>query len=163
MQAVPFTSVFPTTLGYIETECQVCEAYDEQLDASFPHPVFLSCNALWDTGAMRSTISIKVAKQLGLIATRQVKVFHADGVSIRNVYFVNILLPNKIEVKNVPVTDGDIEDTDILIGMDIISLCDFAITNSGKDTKFSFQIPSVLDIDFENPVSTGTSNLASMR
>ncbi len=37
----------------------------------------------------------------------------------------------------------------MLIGMDIISLCDFAITNSGKNTKFSFQIPSVFDIDFE--------------
>ena len=37
----------------------------------------------------------------------------------------------------------------MLIGMDIISLCDFAITDSGAETKFSFQIPSFLDIDFE--------------
>ena len=149
MRAIPFTSVFPKTLGYIETECKVSEAYDEQLDASSLHPSFLTCKALWDTGAMRSTISIRVASKLGLIATRQAKVFHADGISVRNVYYVNILLPNKIEVKNVPVTDGDIADTDMLIGMDIISLCDFAITNSGKDTKFSFQIPSAYDIDFE--------------
>ena len=150
MNSVPYTSVFPKTRGYIETDCKVCEAYDELLDASLPHPEFLACKALWDTGAMRSTISVNVAKQLGLIATRQAKVFHADGVSIRNVYFVNILLPNKMEVKNVPVTDGEIADTEMLIGMDVISLCDFAITNSNTDTKFSFQIPSIFDIDFEN-------------
>ena len=33
--------------------------------------------------------------------------------------------------------------------MDVISLCDFAITNLDMQTKFSFQVPSTLDIDFE--------------
>ena len=37
----------------------------------------------------------------------------------------------------------------LLIGMDVISLCDFAITNLDMQTKFSFQVPSTLDIDFE--------------
>ena len=46
------------------------------------------------------------------------------------------------------VNDGRLTDTDMLIGMDVISLCDFAITNVGKETKFSFQIPSTVDIDF---------------
>ena len=41
-------------------------------------------------------------------------------------------------------------DADMLIGMDVITLCDFAITNSGAETKFSFQAPSQFDIDFEN-------------
>lgn len=47
------------------------------------------------------------------------------------------------------VNDGKLTDTDILIGMDVISLCDFAITNTGTETKFSFQVPSTLDVDFE--------------
>lgn len=47
------------------------------------------------------------------------------------------------------VNDGKLTDTDMLIGMDVISMCDFAITDSGAETKFSFQIPSSLDIDFE--------------
>jgi len=52
------------------------------------------------------------------------------------------------------VNDGKLTDTDMLIGMDVISLCDFAITNPGKQTKFSFQVPSTLDIDFENSDTT---------
>ena len=47
------------------------------------------------------------------------------------------------------VNDGKLTDTDMLIGMDVISLCDFTITNPGAETKFSFQVPSTLDIDFE--------------
>ena len=78
MNSVPYTSVFPKTRGYIETDCKVCEAYDELLDASLPHPEFLACKALWDTGAMRSTISVNVAKQLGLIANKA-----SEGVSCR--------------------------------------------------------------------------------
>ena len=46
------------------------------------------------------------------------------------------------------VTEGDITGTDVLIGMDIISQGDFAITASQGETKFTFQIPSTHDIDF---------------
>ena len=46
------------------------------------------------------------------------------------------------------VNDGRLTDTDMLIGMDVISMCDFAITNAMEETKFSFQIPSSTDIDF---------------
>ena len=36
----------------------------------------------------------------------------------------------------------------MLIGMDIINLGDFAITNKNGNTKFTFEIPSSRDIDF---------------
>ena len=36
----------------------------------------------------------------------------------------------------------------MLIGMDIISKGDFAITHPGGHTKFSFRVPSQADIDF---------------
>ena len=37
---------------------------------------------------------------------------------------------------------SDIEDYDMLIGMDIITLTDFCITNKDKKTKFAFRTPS---------------------
>ena len=40
-------------------------------------------------------------------------------------------------------------DVDVLIGMDIISKGDFSITASQGKTKFSFQIPSTHDIDYD--------------
>jgi len=113
------------------------------------HPPYIELNAIWDTGAMRSTISSQIAEKLGLIPIGQTRVCHADGESICNYYVVNLLLPNKIEIKMLMVNDGKLTDTDMLIGMDVISLCDFAITTSGAATKFSFQVPSSLDIDFE--------------
>jgi uncharacterized protein YecA (UPF0149 family) len=38
--------------------------------------------------------------------------------------------------------------TDVLIGMDIISMGDFTVTASKRKTKFSFQIPSTHDTDY---------------
>jgi len=50
------------------------------------------------------------------------------------------------------VTEGSIfGDSDVLIGMDIISLGDFAVTNFQEKTVFTFRIPSVERIDFVNP------------
>ena len=46
------------------------------------------------------------------------------------------------------VNYGKMKDVDMLIGMDIITMCDFALTSQGSDTVFSFQIPSTCTIDF---------------
>ena len=43
---------------------------------------------------------------------------------------------------------GAFDGFDVLIGMDIITKGDFAITNPDGTTKFSFRIPSQADIDF---------------
>jgi hypothetical protein len=46
------------------------------------------------------------------------------------------------------VTEGVLSGMDVLIGMDIISKGDFAVTTSLGETLFSFQIPSIYVIDF---------------
>ena len=148
MTPVPFTQFYPKPALCIATVCKISEPYDSCIDTG-AHPPFVEVNAIWDTGAMRSTISTQVAQKLGLFPIGQTRVCHADGESICNYYVVNLLLPNGIEVKMLMVNDGRLTDTDMLIGMDIITLCDFAITSSGAETKFSFQVPSCLDIDFE--------------
>ena len=51
-------------------------------------------------------------------------------------------------VSEFKVASGDLKDTDVLIGMDVISMGDFAVTARNGCTKFSFQIPSTHDIDF---------------
>jgi hypothetical protein len=45
-------------------------------------------------------------------------------------------------------TESELTGMDVLIGMDIISSGDFAVTASQGKTKFSFQYPSTHDIDF---------------
>ena len=148
MKSVPYTQTYSKPALCISTACKISEPYDVSMDPG-EHPPYIELNAIWDTGAMRSTISTQIAQELKLIPLGQTRVCHADGESICNYYVVNLLLPNKIEIKMLMVNDGKLTDTDMLIGMDVISLCDFTITNPGTETKFSFQVPSCLDIDFE--------------
>lgn len=148
MKPVPYSQTFPKPALCLSTVCKISEPYDSSIDTE-AHPPFHELNAIWDTGAMRSTISTQMAERLNLIPIGQTRVCHADGESICNYYVVNLLLPNRIEIKMLMVNDGKLTDTDMLIGMDVITLCDFAITNAGTETKFSFQVPSTCDIDFE--------------
>jgi hypothetical protein len=46
------------------------------------------------------------------------------------------------------MTLGSRFHADILIGMDIITLGDFAVSNFEGVTKFSFRVPSLSHIDF---------------
>ena len=153
MKSVPYTQTYTRPASCISTPCKIGEPFDSNFDTG-SHPSYLNLNAIWDTGAMRSTISTQIARQLNLTPLGQTRVCHADGESLCNYYVVNLLLPNKIEIKMLMVNDGKLTDTDMLIGMDVISPYDFAITNPGKQTKFSFQVPSTLDIDFENSDTT---------
>ena len=93
-------------------------------------------------------ISERVVKSLGLEPTGVARVYHANGESMVNTYSVNIFLPNNAVFYVPMVTEGILTGTDVLIGMNIISRGDFAITASKGKTKFSFQIPSTHDTDY---------------
>jgi predicted aspartyl protease len=108
--------------------------------------------ALWDTGAMASVISTNVVNMLGLKPIGRARVFHANGESTVYTYLINISLLNNIEFPALLVTEGLLGDTDVLIGMDIISKGDFAVTASDGNTKMTFQIPSTHEIDFAQEI-----------
>lgn len=105
---------------------------------------------LWDTGATRSVITAATANSLGLIPVGITKVNHAGGTSDSNSYIVNFGLPNGVGAKGVLVSEcKDIAGAfGAIIGMDIISKGDFAITNEGGTTCMSFRTPSVKKIDY---------------
>lgn len=64
-----------------------------------------------------------------------------------NVYLVNLYLPNRVGIIGLPVTDAELTDEDVLIGMDVISLGDLFISNAEGKTCLSFQYPSQFRID----------------
>lgn len=109
--------------------------------------------AIWDTGATNAAISKKVIRECNLKPIGLTRVQHAQGINIANTYLVNLWLPNKVVVYNVRATEAITgKKTDILIGMDIINLGDFAITNKNGKTVFTYRFPSVERIDFvKNP------------
>ena len=109
----------------------------------------MALTAIWDTGATHSVISQRVVDQCGLIPIGLVTSHHAQGKT-ENVprFVVNIMLPNGVRFPGLPVILGDLLGGDVLIGMDIISQGDFAVTNLDGITKFSYRYPSSADIDF---------------
>jgi len=61
------------------------------------------------------------------------------------------------------VCKGDLGgNADILIGMNVINLGDFAITNPGGNTQFSFRVPAHGDIDFVRETNIDNAKRAAM-
>ena len=106
------------------------------------------CNAIWDTGATASGISDTVARRLGLSAVNYVFIETANGKCEVPSYIIDIRLPGGHTIERINATGMDLESCDALIGMDIITLGDFLVTNA-PNTRFEFRVPSrgVLPLD----------------
>lgn len=140
-----FTHLYPGIVNILKTTVGVGEPQDLPNDTSPPGHQF---EAVWDTGATHSAISEKVVRVLGLKPLRQERVLTVAGERWANVYLVNLYLPNRVGIIGLPVTDAVLTDEDVLIGMDVISLGDFSISNTEGQTCLSFQYPAQLRIDF---------------
>ena len=102
----------------------------------------LKVNALWDTGAMLSAITPTIAQSLNLIPINRVKVNGINNVSMADVVKIHVKLPNLVMVNDVNAAVCNlVKDVDLLIGMDIIAVGDFSISNGEGKTLFSFVIP----------------------
>jgi predicted aspartyl protease len=117
----------------------------------------ISVRALWDTGAMGSVITPKILKALNLTPFNRILVYGVNNTSIADVVKISVGLPNKIFVDDINATVCDLTPgIDMLIGMDIIVSGDFAISNAGGQTLFTFAIPP-----FENKIDLYAKALAS--
>ena len=131
----------------LTSEVQIYLAFDE---ANPPDPK--ECKkyvAIWDTGATNTVITEKVVNECGLKPISVAHVNTANGERISNVYFVSVWLPNNVRFAQARATEGTLPgDADVLIGMDIITTGDFAVTNKDGKTNFSFRYPSIECLDF---------------
>ena len=109
---------------------------------------------LWDTGASRTSIDKRIAKELGLIPVGKGTISTANGTMSVNTYFINLTLINRVTITDILVAEADLgSEIDLLIGMDIIRHGDFSITNTNGATTFSFRIPSMKEIDYVNGIN----------
>jgi hypothetical protein len=129
-----FKSEYPNLSLRLITEAEI---YDVSLSQKT-----IKVRALWDTGAMLSAITPETAQNLNLVPFNRVKVNGINNTSMADMVKVSIKLPNLFEVKNSNVTICNlVKDVDLLIGMDIIQLGDFSISNGQGRTLFTFAIP----------------------
>ncbi len=129
------------------TDVKVCEAYDPARPPS-PLPRVQSAKAIWDTGATRSVISASIAQTLGLPAVGDVEVCHAGGIATSPTYVVNFKVPNGVMIAGALVTQAPLLMCDVLIGMDVITLGDMALSNVDGKSCMSFRTPSLGCPDF---------------
>lgn len=96
---------------------------------------------MWDTGALYTVVSKRVVAKLALAPIDSGIAYTVQGSYEASVYLLDLMLPNRMLVRALRVSEGDFDDCDILIGMDVIRLGDFSVTNL-NNTVFSFRIPS---------------------
>lgn len=111
---------------------------------------YLPVKAQWDTGATGTCISKEIVSQLGLQPTGMINVQTPSGIGTMNKYMVNLILNNEVRIMNLIVMDSEIgnQGIDVLIGMDIISIGDFAVSNFEGKTQFSFRMPSQEHVEY---------------
>lgn len=115
-------------------------------------------NALWDTGSTSTVVTPNVVKECGLVPSGKTDLHGIAGSKKgADTYLVTLILPNKVRVNGVRVAEvptiASMDKCDVLIGMDIITLGDFSVTNVGKKTLFSFRIPSCKTIDYVEEIN----------
>lgn len=146
----------------IVTACIVCAAFDEAAPPN-PLPVMHSFPAIWDTGATNSVITKQVIDSCALVPTGVKPVRGVHGEKLSETYLVNIALPNGVSKPGLEVTRGDMPDgSPILIGMDIINMGDFSITNLNGHTVMSFRVPSCHEVDFVDIFNAHTKKMNYM-
>ena len=139
----------------MQSEIKVCPPIVDQKKG--PDKI-TDCIGVWDTGATGSVITQKVVDSLGIKPIGMTNVNTADGQSISPVYLVDFVFPNKVVIQGLRVTLGKLANFDALIGMDVINVGDFSITNVGGKTKMSFRTPSMVEIDYVEELKSSEPN-----
>jgi hypothetical protein len=139
-----FTSEETGLVNALFTEVKVAAA----IPPGQPIPALRTYRGLWDTGATNTVITLKVVDDLGLKVSGMTLAVGVNSEDMVNTYQISLGLPNNVIIGDLKVSVGRLKGFDVLIGMDIIGLGDFCISNFAKQTVLTFRMPSIAKIDF---------------
>jgi predicted aspartyl protease len=113
------------------------------IEHGYPLKPPVEVRALWDTGAEGTCISEELARELGLkLMDDAMTVNGVYGSAFANVYDLDVVLSEEITVANILAPEiNNNKDFDIIIGMNIINLGTFIITNKNGNTTLYFSVP----------------------
>lgn len=112
-----------------------------------------SCKALIDTGAYISGIKQSVVEEMGLKPEEETSITTSTDSNVSsNIFFVNVFLSDTYCIEDLRVADlpNEKSPNDFIIGMDILSHSDFAISNANGKTVFTIRLPPRKHIRFKN-------------
>lgn len=149
LQVKSFTARFAGLSNILNSPVKISRIFNPATPKfDFSNPATDDFQAIWDTGATNSVVTTEVVRRLNLQSIGFTTVFGVHGTQNVRTYFICMYLPNDCHFDGIRVTEGNIPNVDVLIGMDIISKGDFVVTNKDGKTVFSFRTPSVEIIDF---------------
>lgn len=125
----------------IITPVAVCEAV-EIADGMVIPKIYRTLNCMWDTGSTNTLITQEVVNELGLKPYGRALISDNTTVEECDTYLVHIGLPTGNTVLKLEVMLSNSQDYDVVIGMDVITLGDFVLTNADGKSVFSFRYPS---------------------
>jgi len=116
----------------------------------FNSTLSLTTDALWDTGASISAVTPEIQKQLKATPIDKKTISGIHSTQIVDVVYITLELPNHVIKKNIEVVVCNItSNVGMILGMDIISMGDFALSNGNDQTLISFAVPPFEEkIDF---------------
>lgn len=134
---------------------------DVTLFTAADHTKNYNTKGIWDTGATNSVITQEVVNSLGLLQSGVTQVSTATiSNQLKPTYLIDVRFPSGLVVNGVQVTVGTIaaeRGISFLIGMDIIALGDFSITNKDGKTTMSFIFPSQNHVDYVQKIEARNS------
>ena len=110
----------------------------------------VSTNALWDTGAVMSAITPDIRDKLKAVTVYRKTIAAIHTTQDVDIVSITLELPNRVVKQTIEIAVCKLtSNAEMIIGMDIISLGDFALSNGNDQTLFSFAVPPFKDkIDF---------------
>lgn len=101
----------------------------------------VTCHGLIDTGAMASAVSKRVADYMKLPVTGSQSVITANGhTDVVDSHIINIGLGGDVRFPMVQVSCIEMDDEDLIIGMDLLCQGDMVLSNSDGKTVFLFKV-----------------------
>lgn len=115
--------------------------------------------AMVDTGCTNTSIPYNIVEFLDLVPSGCHKMNAVNKSYICNFYICNMIIEDQIQLNNVMVvglpqlesedeTETLTANEQMILGMDILSKCDFAVTNKNNSTEFTIAYPSKHNLDF---------------
>lgn len=156
-QTFGFTTKANGIARELVNEIFISEAYEE--NSGLPEPTRKPFKAVWDTGATNTVISRRIVQELALKPSGRTtcRVVGSGDQEIHEyeteTFYVNVYLPNRVMITGVRVSEGSVAGVDVLIGMDIITSGDLAVTNYNGQTWWTFRVPSNEPIDFVEEIN----------
>jgi hypothetical protein len=131
----------PLTYNYVKLQRRIITPV-YLYGVSVPTPKDTVTNALWDTGAAISAIMPRIQQELELVQIGTKYIRGVTGTSKVPVVLLTLELPNDLLKQNVEVAVCNFSNNvGMIIGMNIITLGDFALLHGNNHTEFSFTVP----------------------